>query len=412
MANINSSLDEILTELGDTYDADISASGRKVVRSTANKIWLILRAFSRGIYGLYQIIAALKYRFDPIYCSDEELESTMRITGTSLRPGKASLLTVTIWNNNLLEDKILLAGTYTHLSANGVTFSLLVQDNLTIPMDSFVKRDFFSSLAGEPYVGAYTVSDSSDILVSEVDGTVIDDEISFDCEDNTNQLGYLEETLYEFRQRILTDNKRQEILSLLEERLQTLPNIHECTVLANNTLAPINSPYLKDDELTYLQILPQSILVILTGSPTVDFVTEFLALCPFVTTIPDGVAEYGIIYYDTPIYIGGRFPVYFVYHRIETYNAVIKYAYEASQVSVVTIESLMSQFLQVFRANTRYRELISTDDFIKALSAYQNPAVKLLSVNFSYNGSTVEYIQFNKTQIAQLGTISFVKVAL
>jgi hypothetical protein len=412
MANINSSLDEILTELGDGYDADISASQRKIVRSTANKIWLMLRAFSRGLFGLYQVVAALKYRFDPIYCTDEELESTMRITGTALKPGKASLLTVTIWNNSLTEDKDLLAGTYTYLSSNGITFSLLLQDDLTIPMDSFVKRDFFSSLSGEPYIGAFAVSDFTDITVTELDEAVIDEDISFDCEDNANQLGYPAETLFELRQRILTDNKRQEILSLLEERLQTLPNIHECTILSNNTLAPINSPYLQDDGLTYLQILPQSVLVILTGSPTADFVKEFLSLCPFVTTVPVGVAEYGTVYYDTSIYIDGRFPVHYVYHRVETYNVTIKYAYVTTQVSTITIESVISQFLQVFKANTRYKELISTDDFVKTLAAYQNPSVKILSVSFTYGGSTVDYMQFNKTQIAQLGTISFVKVPL
>ena len=412
MADINSSLDEILTELGDSFDADIADSNRKIVRSTANKIWLILRAFSRGLYGMYQVAAAMRYRFDPVYCSDDELESTMRITGTSRKPGKASLLTITIWNTNDVTTKTLLAGTYSYLSANGITFSLVVQEAISIPSNSFVKRDFYSSLGGEPLIGAYEVSDNTGIPVTEENDLTIDEYITFDCEDNTNQLGYAEETLFEVRQRILTDNQRQEILHILEERLQLLPNIHECTVIGNNTLAPINSPYLKDDGLTYEQILPQSVMIILTGSPTSDFAEEFLSLCPFVTTVPTGVADYGTVYYNTDIYINGQFPVYYLKHKIATYNVTIKYGYIARQVSTATVEQILETLLQSFKANTRYKSIISADDFSTALSEYQNASVKLLSVTFSYGGETVSYMRFDKTQIAQLSTVSFQQVAL
>lgn len=412
MADINSSLDEILTELGDSFDADIADSNRKIVRSTANKIWLILRAFSRGLYGMYQVAAAMRYRFDPVYCSDDELESTMRITGTSRKPGKASLLTITIWNTNDVSAKTLLAGTYSYLSANGVTFSLVVQEAISIPSNSFVKRDFYSSLGGAALIGAYAVSDNTDIPVTEENGLAIDEYITFDCEDNANQLGYAEETLFEVRQRILTDNQRQEILHILEERLQLLPNIHECTVLGNNTLAPINSPYLKDDGITYVQILPQSVLIILTGSPTADFAETFLSLCPFVTTLQTGVAAQGVVYYNTDIYVDGHFPVHYLLHKIATYNVVIKYGYIARQVSTATVDQILETLLQSFKASTRYKAIISADDFSSVLSEYQNASVKILSISFSYGGETVSYMRFDKTQIARLDTVSFQQVAL
>lgn len=412
MADINSSLDEILTELGDSFDADINDSNRKIVRSTANKIWLMLRAFSRGLYGMYQVAVALRYRFDPVYCTDDELESTMRITGTKRKSGKASLLTVTIWNTNDASSKTLLAGTYSYLSANGITFSLTLQDPITIPSNSFVKRDFYSSLGGAALIGSYAVSDNTGIEVIEENSLAIDEYISFDCEDNADQLGYAAETLFEARQRILTDNQRQEILHILEERLMELPNVHECTVLGNNTLAPINSPYLQDDGLTYVQILPQSVMIILTGSPTADFAEEFLSLCPFVTTEPAGVAAYGTVYYDTDIYIDGRFPVHYVPHKIATYNAVVKYGYMARQVSTTNVDQSLETLLQAFKASTKYKSIITADDFSEALSEYQNPSVRILSITFSYNSETVSYMRFDKTQIARLGTVSFQQVAL
>jgi len=412
MADINSSFDEILTELGDSYDTDISASGRKIVRSTANKIWLMLRAFSRGLYGLYQAVAALRYRFDPVYCTDEELESTMRITGTTRKAGKTSLLTVTIWNNNVSDDKTLPMGSYSYLSANGITFSLVLQEDLVITGNSFVKKDFFSSIGGEPYIGAFDVSDNTSILVVNDDEVVLDTDISFDCEENSSQLGYPEETLFEVRQRILSDNQRQEILHLLEERLQDIPNIHECTVLANNTLLPVDSPYLQDDDLSYVPILPQSVLIILTGSPTADFALQFVSLCPFVTTIPVGVADYGTVYYETDVYVGGRFPIYYLLHRIETFDLVIEYGYSSRQVVPSAVEASFLELVQSFKANTRFRELISTEDFSDALVAYQNPAVRILSINLTYGGSTVRYIRFDKTQIARLDNVTFQQVVL
>ena len=412
MANINSSLDEILTELGDSFDADISVSQRKIVRSTANKVWLMLRAFSRGLYGIYQVVAALNYKFDPVYCTDAELESTMRITGTTLRPGKASLLTVTIWNNHDVSSKSLLPGVYSYLSANGITFSITIQDTIVIPHNSFVKRDFYSSSAGSPLIGIYTVSDNTKIDVYENGGAVIDSYITFDCENNETQVGYAAETLFEARKRILSDNQRQEILHILEERLQLLPNVHECTVIGNNTLAPISSPYLNDDNMTYALILPQSVMIILTGSPTSDFAEQFLALCPFITTAPEHVANYGTVYYATDIYLDGRFPVHYLPHKIASYSVVVKYGYVASQVITTAIDTLLESFLQPFKANTRYKKIISTEDFYNVLAEYQNPSVKILSVSFTYGGNTVYYMQFDKTQIARLENISFQRVSL
>lgn len=412
MTNINSSFDEILTELADGFDADIASSDRKIVRATTNKIWLILRAFSRGLYGLYQVVAALKYRFDPLYCTDEELESTMRLVGTTRMPGKVSLLTVTIWNKHTTQSKTLPIDTYNYVSANGVTFSLLVQEPIVIPANLFVKRDFFSSLGDAPYIGSYAVSDNTKITVTAKSAAVIDSSISFDCADNSRQLGKQQESLFDVRRRILTDNQRQEVMYLLEERLRAMPNVHECTILSNKTLAPIDSPYLKDDGLTYVQIMPQSVMVIMTGSPTSDFALQFLTLCPFITTIPAGVAVYGTISYESDLYTGGEFPVHYLPHRIATFDVNIQYGYASSQVTNSIVETELTELLLAFKALTSYQELITAEDFSDALSSYKNPSVRILSIDFEYDGETVSFMRFNKTQIARLGNIVFQQVPL
>jgi len=416
MANINSSLDEIVTELGDSFDTDIAASQRKIVRSTANKIWLMLRAFSRGLYGLYQVVAALKYRFDPLYCTDEELESTMRMTGTSRRPGKVSLVSITIWNEHDTIAKSLPPDLYYYVSANGITFKLVVQDPIVIQPNSFMKRDFFSSRADEPLPGSYSVSENNRITITSKSGAIPDIDIYFTCDDNSMQLGREAETMFEARQRILKDNQRQEVLHILEERLNELPNVHECTVIGNNTLSPINSPYLEDSGVPgvgpYVKIMPQSLLVIMTGSPEEDFALQFLTLCPFITTLPVGVANYGVTYYDSAIYLNGRFPVYHVPHKIAEYDVTIQYGYSSAQVSTTSVEAALMKLILGFKASTQFKQVISTEDYMSALADYQSPSVRILSITFQRGLGNESYMKFDRTQIARLKNIVFDKVDL
>ena len=412
MANLNSSFDEILTELADTFDNELAEANRKIVRSTANKLWLILRAFARGLFNLYQIVATLRTKFDPMYCSDEDLFALMRMTGTNLRQGKASLLTVVVWNKNLIEEKIFPLGVYLYSSVEGVNFRLELHEDHVIPANSFKKFDFYSCIGSNPLKGAYNVSYNTNITIQREDNQPIDIDFSFDCEDNSGKLGNTGETLFEFRKRILSDNKRQEILYILEERLKDLPNIHECSILYNPSVYPVSSPYLKDDGVNYVPIYPQTAMIILTGSPSNDFAKEFLSLCPFSTVAPEGVADYGVVYYESNIYAGGKFPIYFLKHRIENYNIIIKYGYYSRFVTPINIENALEELLLPLKSVSTYKELISTEDIFDLLSAYQNPSVKLLSIDFQYKGDLVKYIQLNKTQIAQLQTIAFQRVTL
>jgi hypothetical protein len=110
--------------------------------------------------------------------------------------------------------------------------------------------------------------------------------------------------------------------------------------------------------------------------------------------------------------VDGRFPIHYLPHRIANYNVIIKYGYIARQVTTAAIEQAMTKLLQTFKARTKYEDLISTEDFTDALSVYQHPAVKLLSVTFTYNGTNVDYMLFDKTQIARLNTISYQQVSL
>jgi len=440
MADLNSSLDEILTELGDDYDGDITP--RRIVRSTANKIWLQLRAFARGLYGLYQVVAALRWRFDPLYCTEDELASTMRITGVTRIPGKTSLLTVTVWNNTDTPQE-LIGGTngtpdggstrYVYTSANGNTFAIDLFETIIIQPNNFTTLDFHSVIGDSFLIGAFPVSLNSNIAVTRSDGIAVTPDLTFDCEDNENQLGYPEETMFEVRQRILTDNQRQDLLHILEERLKQLPNIHECTILYNNSLIPQPMPY-RDDNNNPILLPPQAVFVILTGSPTKEFAETFLTLCPFITVdnsregstiiLAEAVDKW-VVNFPSPIYINGLFPVFYVKHLIANFSVIVKYGYNALTIDTEVIEQNYTELLRPFKASTRWQQIVKIEDYFNALSAWTNANVRLLSISFvaTVDGNNyfnpafeinddVKYIIFQKTMLARLANVGFQAVSL
>ena len=102
--------DTILTEICDFFDELISP--RKLSRSNTNVIYLIFKAFAKGIEVINNVCVVLDNKFDPLYCSDDDLNSSASIVGTERHKGSATGLHITITNNGLA-SVTLLAGLYT-----------------------------------------------------------------------------------------------------------------------------------------------------------------------------------------------------------------------------------------------------------------------------------------------------------
>ena len=89
--------DTILTELCDNFDALISP--KKILRSNTNIIYLLFKAIAKGFEVINNTCVILSNKFDPLYCSDDDLTSSASIVGTERHKGSATGLHITITNN-------------------------------------------------------------------------------------------------------------------------------------------------------------------------------------------------------------------------------------------------------------------------------------------------------------------------
>jgi hypothetical protein len=247
------SLDEIVTETVDAFDELIAP--KRIERTNNNKLYLVFRAFSRGVKLLNDMALTIKNRFNPLYCSDEDLYSTGKYVGTEAKQGSGSLLQITIMNPDLESDHTLAAGTYDYTSVSGMAFSFTLDADYRFSPGEIKAVSAISRLKG-----SYRVEDNARIKLTRTDGAAIDPELQFSCADNGFQLGYPDEDAYDFRKRILEDADRQDHLKELELRIRNLPNIFECNLVFN--------PGNEDAEYDGMTLAPLELLIVVTGSPT------------------------------------------------------------------------------------------------------------------------------------------------
>ena len=72
--------DTILTTICDSFDSLISP--RTIARTNTNIIYLIFKAVAKGYEIINNVCVVLSNKFDPLYCSDEDLTSSASIVGT------------------------------------------------------------------------------------------------------------------------------------------------------------------------------------------------------------------------------------------------------------------------------------------------------------------------------------------
>ena len=409
MAGLTSGLDDITAELGDAYDEYIAP--KKIVRSTTNKIWLTLRAFGKGLYGLYQSVMALSYRFDPLYCTEDELASTMRIVGTSLIPAKTSLLTVLVKNIGEVAAT-LVAGVYNYVSADGIMFSFTLAENVTIAAGAGKYYDFSSVSEGAALTGAYYVSDNLDVTIVREDTATISSSFEWDTLDNTGKVGRVIETYAEARERLLGTPDRIDQLSLLRDKILELPNIHECSLIFNSTYDIITVDYYDDDDVQ-VSLKPQELLLLITGAPTEDMAAVVVANSPWLT---HQISDEKVVYYEEDNYVNGRFPVYYGYHLFTQYQLVITYQYNSAKIFASTTETELAKLLIPLEYPDTYSKIVKVSDIFDILSdeviiAAGLDSVSILAVTMQDDeGTAINYLSVPKTRLPQLINTTFIAV--
>jgi len=383
------SFDEVLNVLCDEYDRLIAP--KKIRRSSKNIIYLILKACAKGYELIANIIYALDGKFDPARCQDADLTSVAKIVGTEMIEGNGSGLVVRITNTNPSESVILRAGRYIY------TFNADIRFFLDILYDTEIASTETKQFAAfSENKGSFPVTTQSFITLVREDEEDISPDIVFSCEDNAAILGSIDETLYEFRKRILTDNSRSDILQRLELAIKNKPYIFDATLFFNQS-----------DETVLVgttSVAPYKMLITLLGYPR-DEIAELVAShCIYQTVKVEGNG--GTLRYVSPNMAGGAYEVHYKNFDEKLYDVVVDYRYDSRLALKSNINTEITKALATYKFPTKRTALIKENIFYNLIDDLNLPSVELLNITLEIDGVEVPYIDINKTSIGKLDTLT------
>jgi hypothetical protein len=382
-------LDELTDELVDAFDALIAP--KYVKRNNDNRLYLVLRSIARGVKLLNDIALALKNRFHPLYCPAADLSSTAKLVGTDFKQGAGSILKITVRNADLVNQHTLDAGTYRYTSVSGMVFAFKLEEPYRFDPGEYKNISAISAAKG-----SYHVEDNAVIRLDRTDGAAVDPDLRFSCTDNLNQLGYLDEDEYEFRSRIMNDADRQDHLQELELRIRNLPNIFECNLVFN--------PGTDDETYDDITLKPLELLVVITGEPNHE-IARLVAEAVHYQTHQEDPEQ--VLYYECPLYVNGRYPVYYVKHRTTDFSLSIMHQYDEQKLKASQVEDEIIFLLDRYTHADTHIDRISEGDVYTALAALQLPNVKILNVSLLVEDVPVPYLVIPRTRIPHLTGIAF-----
>ena len=381
------SFDSILTEISDYFDTLISPKTN--ARTNTNIIYLFLKAISKGWEVINNVCVTLNNKFNPARCTNADLVSTGKLVGTKMRKGSVSGLRISAYNQSVT-PVTLPAGTYTYTLSEDVKFSF----TLTVPVDITAETSaYFTALSDS--VGAYHVTQQEGIAITS-DDAVAPSELLFSCTDNQPLLGHGDETILEFRQRINTDTERQDIVNELKEKILELPYVYDCTLVFNQS----ESDLVVGD----FTVKPYYLLIIISTALYTNEIAEIVASNAIYPTVNvDNVSH--VVEYVNDVFASGSYKVYLNDFKKKAFvinlNAQIDSAYNTSNNVKNRIESAL---MNTFNSNI-YRASITAEDVFNEINSLELAGVKILDVSFEVDGTELDYVTFDKTELPELTNV-------
>lgn len=393
MALETKSIDEETSELADVYDSLISP--KKLWRNNNNKLYLILRAYAAGKIGLNDAALALHNRFDPLYCDDADLYSTAKLVGTDFKKGTGSIVNITIQNKSTSEPKIFYSGVYRYQSTSGMAFSFEAANDYEF---SPLETKTVSAISEEK--GSYRIDANSSIKLFRLDGAAIDSSFIFSCADNAGQLGYEDESAFDFRMRILHDADRHDHIKELELAIRNLPNIFECNLKFNAGM--------EAEEYDGITLQPRELLVLITGVPNNE-IAHLVAgeLCYATHKVHDDL----VVYYENPLYVNGRYPVYYKFHDKTEFSLAVTYQYDSVTLKASQVEDAVTALFKPYTQMVTHMDTFSEMTAYEVLAQLNLPNVSVLDADVINDaGEAVPYVRIPVTRLPHLTGISFTAV--
>lgn len=382
-------IDEYTNDLCDHYDAAIAP--KSIRRSNNNKLWLILRSIAAGLSKIIDAIFVLRNRFDPRYCTDTDLQTTMRLMGVEQMGGSASLIEITAINTSNENSYTLASGIYEFTSAAGILFSFEIQEDLTLAAQQDTLFHAISNI-----IGPYSVSAISDANVVRKDKAAIPAAIVFNIADNEALLGHNQESLYDVRQRILNYDLPAFMAQELRDVLRNEPNIFDADVIVNYN----NIPGVVDD----ITLQPYEAMVIISGIVS-ERTGEILASYGFFNTKmfdPDDKIEF---FHDT--LLGGKHTFYYRPFDILEYDLMITYQFNTNATDEVRVENALIEACRGLRFTNTRKKYITPHEIVEMVREVMPIGSAALNATFIVDGVTENFILPGRTRIPRMVNLTF-----
>lgn len=382
--------DSILTTICDSFDSLISP--RTLARSNTNIIYLIFKAIAKGYEIINNVCVVLFNKFDPLYCSDDDLNSIANLVGTERNQGSATGLHIMITNNGST-SATLLAGLYTYALNDNTKFEFEVMEDTAITSGNHI-----SFIAMSEEIGKYSVTAQTEITVTSE--KPISSDLVFSCTDNTTLLGISEETNLEFRERIISKTDRQNFIVELESEIKNLPYIFDCKLKYNPTSTEI--------EYEHYTIPAYTLAIFYSGEIKKEIAEKVCEkiICPTLQTTNS--VE---VFYENDIFIGGKYGVHLIPFAKTLYAVELIYKIDITYISEYDIQKEIRTSLFNTFVSEKHVDYIKEGDFYNAIEALNITGLKLLGVNLKYNNSNVNYIEIPSSCIPELTNVIFTPVS-
>ena len=387
--------DTILTEICDFFDGLIAP--RTITRSNTNIIYLIFKAVSKGYEIINNVCVVLSNKFNPYYCSEEDLTSVASLVGTERLKGAVSGLRVVATNNGIA-DVTLPAGDYVYAYSEDINFICTLTQPLAIQAESHADMMFLTDI-----VGSYPVTMQESISVTSEE--TIPSGITFSCSNNDALLGYEDETNLAFRQRITSDPTRQDVINELKVKLRNLPYVFDCEIVFNRA----------DSSVTVgtFDVPPYYMLIMMSTALYKEEIAEIVAQSAIYPTVGGSDEHTHKIIYKNGVFALvdsediGNYPVYVHDFVDKEFEAVISYSFDTNYTSSTVAEEKMENGLYTIINNNVHKDAITTEDFFKALQSLELTGVSIFGVQLKVNNSYVPYVSCGKTEIGKLVHVEF-----
>lgn len=382
--------DTILTTICDSFDSLIAP--RTIARSNTNIIYLIFKAAAKGYEIINNVCVVLSNKFDPLYCSEDDLISSANIVGTERHKGSATGLHITVTNNGSV-SVTLLSGLYTYALDDDTKFEFEVMENTVIASGSHI-----SFIAMSEKIGRYPVTAQATITVTSEQP--VSSDLVFSCTDNAALLGLFEETDLEFRERINSKTDRQNSMVELESEIRNLPYIFDCKVKFN--------PMSTEIEFEGYTIPAYTLAIFYSGEVKKEIAEKVCEkiICPTLQT-----ADSVEVFYENDVFVGGKHGVHLIPFAKTQYAVELIYKINKTYANEYDIQNEIRTVLFNTFVSEKHVDYIKEDDFYNAVEALGITGIELLGVNLKYNNSNVNYIEIPSSRIPELTNVIFTPVS-